>query len=481
MRLTIIVMKFGGSCLKEAISFEKSIGAINKFREQNRLIIVCSALSGVTNYLIETSRGIEENIFEPKDRIEFLREKHKRLASQVIKDDKCLESCNDFINKTLKRLENTLYGVYEIGTTTRSLDFILSFGERLSSYVVYEYLRGQGFNAQFKSADEFIYTNMEYKNQLPLFEKSKKAILSEFDDLIENNIIGVVTGYISRNIRGNVTTLGRGGSDLTATIMAYSLKDLDDDVKVILWKDVPGILTANPEIEKNARLIEKISYNEAREMAYFGSKILHPLCIIPAQKLGIPIEIRNYNMQDAKIFTTIGEFYQQYKKHKKYPVKGITSSHSAMITVSGEAMVSLPGTAARIFSIMGDANVNVIMISQSSSENNITFLVEDKEDEIRKARNALENSEFFGKKYFDIKVDEDVCLIAVVGPMAYIPGVAGKLFSLMGDNEINIRAIAQGSSELNISFVIKRDQYKKAIRIIHKGFGLEKVEKEVNE
>ncbi|MBD3229253.1 MAG: aspartate kinase [Candidatus Lokiarchaeota archaeon] len=475
--MTIIVMKFGGSCLKDAKSFENSINAINKFRDDSRLIIVCSALKGVTNYLMETSKGIEEKIFEPKERIEYLEKKHKKLAKQVIKDDKCLESCNEFINKTLKRLQNTLYGVYEIGTTTRSLDFILSFGERLSTYIVYEYLRCHGFNARFKSADEFIYTNMEYKNQLPLFEKSKKAILSEFKEIIDNDVIGVVTGYISRNIRGNVTTLGRGGSDLTATLMAYSLNDLDNDVRVILWKDVPGLLTASPKIEEDARLIDKISYNEAREMAYFGSKILHPLCIIPAQKLGIPIEIRNYNKQDARIFTTIGEFDDQYEEHKKYPVKAITSSHSAMITVSGEAMVSLPGTAARIFSIMGDNNVNVIMISQSSSENNITFLVEDKEDEIRRAREALENSEFFGKNYFDVKIDDNVCLIAVVGPMAYIPGVAGKLFSLMGDNNINIRAIAQGSSELNISFVIKRDQFEKAIRIIHKGFGLEKGEK----
>lgn len=466
-------MKFGGSCLKDAESFKKSVNAVKKF-SKNKLVIICSALSGVTNYLLETSVGIENKIFEPKERIEYLKKKHIDLAKAVIQDEECLRECMDFIDQTLIRLQNTLFGIYEIGTTTRSLDFVLSFGERLSTYIFYGYLKCNGLKAAFKSADEFIYTNMEYKNQLPLFEKSKKAILDHFSDAITKNICCVVTGYISRNIRGNVTTLGRGGSDLTATIMGYSLKDLDEDVKIILWKDVPGLLTANPKVEKNARLIEKISFNEAREMAFFGSKILHPLCIIPAQKSEIPIEIRNFHDQDAEIFTTIGEFQDHFDEHKKSPVKAITSSNAAMITVSGEAMVSLPGTAARIFSIMGDNDINVIMISQSSSENNITFLVEDKEDEIVRAKEALENSEIFGKKFFDIKIEEEVSLIAVVGPMAYIPGVAGKLFGLMGENGINIRAIAQGSSELNISFVINRDQCDKAIRVIHEGFELEK-------
>jgi len=465
-------MKFGGSCLKDSKSFMKSLHAVNKFKE-NSLILVCSALSGITNYLIETSSEIENRTCIPEEKIRYLKNKHETLVKEVIEDEKYLNECLNFIDESLKRLQNTLYGVYEIGATTRSTDFILSFGERLSTYIFYEFLKYKGYEVEYKSADEFIYTNMAYKNQLPLLEKSKNAILVSFKDVIKEKVC-IVTGYISRNIRGHVTNLGRGGSDLTATILGYSLKDLENDIKIILWKDVPGLLTANPKIEKNARLIKEISFEEAREMAYFGSKVLHPLCIIPAQKAKIPIEIRNFNDQDSIDYTTIGDFKGANEVHKLYPVKAITSSDAAMITISGEAMVSLPGTAARIFGVMGDNNINVIMISQSSSENNITFLVEDKEDEVIRAKKALENSEFFGKNYFDIKVDEDVSLIAVVGPMAYIPGIAGKLFSLMGNNKINIRAIAQGSSELNISFVINRESCKKAINIIHEGFELHK-------
>ncbi len=473
IQLTIIIMKFGGSCLKNSNSFNNSLHAVNKFID-NKLVLVCSAISGITNYLIETSAEIENRTCKPEEKIEYLKNIHETLANDIIKNKEYLAECLEYINNSLERLKNTLYGVYEIGATTRSTDFILSFGERLSTYIFYEFLRDNGLNVEYKSADKFIYTNMEYKNQLPLLEKSKEAILTEFKDSINKSKICVVTGYISRNIRGNVTTLGRGGSDLTATILGYSLKELDNDVKIILWKDVPGLLTANPKIEKNAKLIREISFDEAREMAYFGSKVLHPLCIIPAQKAKIPIEIRNFNDQNSDDYTTIGDFKEPPQIHKEHPIKAITSSNAAMITVSGEAMVSLPGTAARIFTIMGENNVNVIMISQSSSENNITFLVEDKEDEIKRAKEALENSEFFGKEFFNIKIEENVSLIAVVGPMAYIPGVAGKLFSLMGDNNINIRAIAQGSSELNISFVIKREECERAIRIIHKGFGLDK-------
>ncbi|MHA1751369.1 MAG: aspartate kinase [Candidatus Helarchaeota archaeon] len=470
--MTITIMKFGGSCLKDAGSFKKTLSAIKKFKN-DKLVLVCSALNGVTNYLLETSLEIENRTYKPEERLAFLRNRHIELAKNVISNKKFLEQCIKFIENSLERLQNTLYGVYEIGSTTRSTDFILSFGERLSTYILYEFLQSNNFKAEYKSADKFIYTNIEYKNQLPLFEKSKEAILEEFKESIKDRIC-VVTGYISRNIRGNVTTLGRGGSDLTATILGYSLKDLDTDIKIILWKDVPGLLTANPKVENKARLIKTISFEEAREMAYFGSKVLHPLCIIPAQKAGIPIELRNINDQNSEMFTTIGNFRRGPETHKLHPVKAITSSNAAMITVSGEAMVSLPGTAARIFNVMGDNNINVIMISQSSSENNITFLVEDKENEISKAKTALENSEFFGKKFFDIKIDDNVSLIAVVGPMAYIPGIAGKLFSLMGENKINIRAIAQGSSELNISFVIDRDQCQKAIKIIHEGFELYK-------
>jgi aspartate kinase len=277
----------------------------------------------------------------------------------------------------------------------------------------------------------------------------------------------VVTGYISADKDGYTTTLGRGGSDLTATLLAYSLQIPRRNILVILWKDVDGLLTANPQLEPKAKLIRYISYAEARELAFFGSKVLHPLCIFPMEKKEIPIHLRNFDHPDKEEFTVV----EAAQETTSGIVKAISVQDAAMMTVESDAMVSLPGTAAKVFDVLGEACVNIMMISQGSSENNITFLVEGKSGEI--AREALRRSRFFGTQWFNIKLENNIALIAIVGAgMAYTPGVAGRIFAALGKSAVNIRAIAQGSSEINISIAVESKDAKNAVQAIHKEFKL---------
>jgi aspartate kinase len=457
------VHKFGGSCLKDSNSFGKTLRIIEKYQE-DKLVFVCSALSNVTDYLLETAEGVAQHKFEVEDRIDSLRNRHLDVINDVLIDEAIKEDAINALEKNLKRLSNTLCGIWEVGLTPRFTDFIASFGERLSTYIYYSYLKAEGKSVEFFSGDDLIFTNSA---NLPIFDLIEKTVQEKIEPVLQEDKYPVVTGYIAADKEGHVTTLGRGGSDLTATLLGYSLHIPMRQVTVVLWKDVDGLLTANPKLESNAKLIRNISYAEAREMAFFGSKILHPLCILPVEKREIPIHIRNFDDPDKDEFTTI----EVTKEKVKGIVKAISVQDSAMLTVESDVMVSLPGTAAKVFDILGAANVNVIMISQSSSENNITFLVEGKMGE--KAKEALRKSKFFGEQWFNIKLENNVALLAIVGAgMAFTPGVAGRIFSALGQAEVNVRAIAQGSSEINISVAIESKDVQQAVHAIHEEFNL---------
>lgn len=461
-----MIHKFGGSCLKDAASFGKTLKIIDKFRE-NKLVFVCSAISKITDYLLETAEGVEDHRFEVNQRIKSIRTRHLNLINEVISDEKYKENSINFIESSLKRLSNTLYGVWEIGLTDRSLNFILSFGERLSTYIYYTYLKARGELVEYFSGDTLIYTNSAFNNALPFFDLTEKTIQERIEPVLQEGKFPVVTGYISASKEGHITTLGRGGSDMTAALLAYSLHIPRREIIVILWKDVDGLLTAHPKLESEAKLIQKISYAEARELAFFGSKILHPLCIFPMEKREIPIHLRNFNEPYKTEFTIIEKAQEKITGI----VKAITVQDAAMITVEGVAMVSLPGVLAKVFDTLGEAGVNIIMVSQGSSENNITFLVDRKSGE--KARDILRKSKFFGEQWFNIKVDNNITLIAVVGAgMAYSPGVAGRIFTALGNARVNVRAIAQGSSEINISIAIESKDVQQGVHAIHKEFNL---------
>ncbi|MHA1728821.1 MAG: aspartate kinase, partial [Promethearchaeota archaeon] len=347
---------------------------------------------------------------------------------------------------------------------------IISYGERLSTYIYAKFLLDKKFKAEFISAsDNILITNRNFGKALPKLDIIKKTIPERLESTILQDVIPVFSGFYGCTENGEITTLGRGGSDFTATIIAYALAK-KYRTTVIFWKDVYGLLSADPKYEPHAKILRHITFSEAKELAFFGSKVLHPLCLITAEKEGVKVELKNFDDPFDVRSTLISKQLPKTMNGIPATVKAITVLEKiAMVTVEGEAMVSLPGAAAELFSIIGKNKININFISQSSSENNITFGIEEKDG--LKVGQVLTQSDFFGKSWFNIRVEHDVSLIAVVGiGMAHTPGIAGKVFITLGNAGINVRAIAQGSSEMNISFVIERNDIVKAVRKLHYKF-----------
>ncbi|MBS7248650.1 MAG: aspartate kinase [Candidatus Jordarchaeales archaeon] len=466
MRICRVVMKFGGSCLKNAGAFKEVLRAIREYGGESQLVLVPSALSGVTDQLISMAKLATKKEFN--DELELIIKRHVEIANDVLKQRK-----NSFIEKIevmREELAKALGRVRIEGLNDSLLAFIEGFGERFSGVLLESFLNENGIRAKLVEAEDVIVTFNSYLNGLPLLEETAANVKEKIIPLLEEGMHVVVPGFICKNADGKIAVLGRGGSDFTATILAYGLKDEKSDVKVILWKDVDGLLTANPEYEEDAKLIRDISYAEAKELAFFGAKLLHPLCLIPAEKKSVPVEIRNFWRMDSDECTVISNIVEA----RASVVKAVSGMEKvAMITVEGEAMVSRPGTAAKLFAIMGEENVNIRMISQSSSENNITLVIDSADKD--RAVEAIRRSNFFGSHWIKINVEDDVGLVSVVGAgMKNTPGIAARVCSALGKRSINIRAIAQGSSELNITLVVSRKDLREAVKAIHDEFKLSK-------
>ncbi len=463
-------MKFGGSCLQDAKSFKQTAKIIKKYLEKSKLIVVSSALKGITDRLIDFyTKSCEESI-ECDFIIENIYNIHKNLIDEIIDDEK-LE-----YNDTLNFLEENIEELTQLGRIVRLLrpsmdiqDIILSYGEKLSTFIVSQYLNSLNINlkSQFISSDEIILTDDNFGRALPLLVETEELIVKKVIPILETKKINLlcVSGFYGSTKDKKITTLGRGGSDLTAGIVAYCLQP-KYNCRVIYWKDVKGFLNADPRISDKTSLLKQISYIEAKELAFFGSKVLHPVCLDVNEKRDIPSEIRPFNNPNSKDFTTITK---EIIKDEKI-IKAITSiQRLSMVTIESGTMVSLPGTASKLFILLGDNNINIKFISQSSSENNITFGI-DREDSM-KVSVLLRNSDLFGKQWFSIKIGNQISLIAIIGAgMLQTPGIAGKIFTTLGNNDINVRAIAQGSSELNITIIIERKDLQKAVNALYDAF-----------
>lgn len=468
----LIVMKFGGSCLQDAESFGKTIEIIKRYKDQSKahLIIVTSAIKGITDKLIDFYTRSCEEAPECDFIIETIYNIHKRIIDEIIDDN------NPEYDDTLDFLDENIEDLSHLGRIVRLLrpsidiqDIIVSYGERISTFIFSQYANSidNSLNSQYISSDEIIITDDNFGNALPLLDECEELITDKVKPLLLSEKIDIVciTGYYGSTKDKKITTLGRGGTDLTAAIVAYCMEP-NFNCRVIYWKDVKGFLNADPKISDKTNLLRQISYIEAKELAFFGSKVLHPVCLDVNEKRDIPSEIRDFNDPEANEFTTITK---EIVKNKK-KIKAITSiERLTMVTIESGTMISLHGTVSKLFSLLGDNNVNIKFISQSSSENNITFGIE-LEDSM-KVSFLLRNSEFFGKQWFSIKIDNDISLIAVIGAgMLHTPGIAGKVFTTMGNNNINVRAIAQGSSELNITFIIESKDCKKAVNVLYNAF-----------
>ncbi len=466
----LIVMKFGGSCLQDANSFKQTANIVRTYAKDSKLIIVTSALQGITDKLVNFYKNSCEEVPECDLIIETIFYIHRNLVEEIIEDDTPeYRNTMDFLDENIDELSQLGRIVRLLRPSMDIQDIIVSYGEKLSTFIVSQYLNSQdfGIRSQFISSDELIITDDNFGRALPLLDETEEKFVSNVIPILESDKIDLIciTGFYGSTKDKKITTLGRGGTDLTAAIVAYCLIS-KFNTKVIYWKDVKGFLNADPRISKKTALLKNISYIEAKELAFFGSKVLHPVCLDVNEKRSIPSEIRPFENPESKEFTTITK---EIIKDEKI-IKAITSiERLSMVTIESGTMISLPGTVSKLFSLLGDDNINIKFISQSSSENNITFGI-DIEDAM-KVSFLLRNSNLFGKQWFNIKIDHDISLIAVIGAgMLHTPGIAGKIFTTLGNNKINVRAIAQGSSELNITIIVERKDCKKAVNVLYDAF-----------
>ncbi len=463
-----LVMKFGGLGVADGDKLRKVGTIVRNFRKKDhQLVVITSAMYGITDSLVDiakrSSKGDKKAVHEF---METTASKHRKAAEVAIMDEHILSRTMDVVNSRLDELKNILYGIAHIGELTpRSKDYVAGYGEKFSAPILQGVLEDLGIRSKALTGGEAgIVTDDHFGDANPLMNVSIHQISQNLDPLLEEHIVPVIGGFIASTQDGVQTTLGRGGSDYTASIIGSGIKA--DEVWV--WKDVDGLMTANPKIVKSAKMIQTISFAEAMELAHFGAEVIHPKALECAARYQIPFRVKSINDPDAK-----GTSIERAVKVKTGDiVKAITNIDDvSLITVSGASMVGTPRLAAKVLQILTDEDIDVLMISQSSSEESITLAIPKVSGS--KAQNALELSLLGSKQVREVSIEEGFSIVAVVGAgMKGTPGVAARVFGTMAENEVNIRAIAQGSSELNISFIIKKVDAKKAVEALHSDFRL---------
>ena len=467
---SLVVMKFGGSCLKDEESFKHTVSIIKKYLKKSKLIIVTSAINGITDQLMEFYKKSNDLDINGDLILDQIYERHSKIISEILPENsEYYENNIEFLKQNVRELNNLGRVINLIHPSKNLQDLIVSYGEKLSTFLLCTYLNSLGFKSEFISSDEIIQTDDNFGNAFPLLDDTERLVNERLIPLLNSSSfeIACITGYYGSTKDKKITTLGRGGTDLTAAVLAYSLRTFYR-CKVVYWKDVRGFLNVDPaQLYRNkAVLLRKISYIEAKELAFFGTKVLHPLCLDVSEKGKFPSEIRSFYDPYSDEFTTITNEYIK----DATGIKAITYIYRlSMVTIKSGTMISLPKTASKLFSLLDENNITIKFISQSSSENNITFVIH-MEDSMN-VSSLLRNSEYFGKQWFSIKIDNNISLIAVIGAgMMYSPGIAGKIFTTLGNNGVNVRAIAQGSSELNFTAIIERENCKKAINVLYDAF-----------
>ena len=461
-------MKFGGTSVATSKNIRHVAKLIaNNSSEDCAVVVVVSALEGVTDRLIqaaeEAKKGKREYIRKFKQEI---LEKHLVTAKKTIKKNQIRKEAEQTLKARIDELEQVLTGILYVGELTpKSRDTVISYGEKLSAPIISGALKELELKSKHLTGGEAgIVTDSNFGEAGLLINVTNYQVKKNLDPLLKNETTPVLTGFIAQTQNGETTTLGRGGSDYTATIIGAALAAEE----VWIWTDVDGLMTADPKIVSSAKTINELSFQEATELTIFGAKAMHPRALEPARKEGIPVRIRNvFNPENP------GTLIKKEQKIKtKDGVKAVTLVRNvAVITVSGAGMVGAPGTAAKVFEVLGKENINILMISQSVSEANISLVI--RRSLLERAVNTLEIA-LLGRDFIrEIVSEEDVCVVAVLGAgMKGMPGVASRIFSAVAKKGINVRMIAQGSSELNVSFVVKEKDGEETVRAIHNEFKL---------
>jgi aspartate kinase len=464
-------MKFGGTAINSA---DKVIHIANLIKSQNEkgtneIIGVISAVRGITDKISSIPLNVKSDKLSITDFLNNARHIHLDIIEQAIKNEKLKNEARSVVTTLINELKDILTGILLLGEITpKSLDYLMSFGERLSTPIVSFALRDIGLSSEYLTGKEAgILTDSNYGEARPLIDTTRLRVVHKIEPLLKLNIIPLVTGFIGADQNGNTTTIGRGGSDYTATIIASSINA--DEVWFL--GDVDGLMTADPKIVNDARVIREVSFAEAMEMALFGAKYMHPRALEPVMDTKIPVRIRNaFRLEHQG--TVIS---QNLTKISQKTVKSISAiRHTALIDVSGGGMVGAPGTAAKIFDALAKNRVNIMMISQSPSESSISIVV--RRDELDKAIMTLDMN-LLGKVVKRVNVNNDVAVIAVVGSgMRGIKGVAARVFNAVAKRNVNVIMIAQGSSELNLAFVVNDSDCEQVVRALHDEFELGKID-----
>jgi aspartate kinase len=456
------VLKFGGSSVANAQNINKVIDIVKKAITKDRTIVVSSAISGATDSLIQignTAKNQDENYL---NLINKLQEKHIELIYNLIPEEErfSIEStCNELFNK----LREICKGVFLLKELSElSSNHIVSFGEILSTKIISAKLKSLNINHVWKDSRELIKTEYLLNKNFVIKDISNKNIADYFKS--STNKLFILPGFIASDLKGRTTTLGRGGSDYTASILAVGV-----EARVLeIWTDVCGMMTADPRIVADAKPIRNISYKEALELSHFGAKVVYPPTIQPVVKQGIPIYVKNTFYPDD-----FGTLIERNPPEGKEKIRGISSSNKiALLSMEGSGMVGIPGYSSKLFDVLSKNNVNIILITQASSVHTMCIAIS--EEDADKAKNAADELfayEISLGKVDPLRVEKGFSIISLVGDdMKNLSGASGRMFEALGREGINIRAIAQGSSEKNVSAVLSTNDVNDAIRAIHTEF-----------
>lgn len=465
----MLTFKFGGTSVGDGRRIAEVARIIAGIRAQRGApAVVVSAMSGVTDRLVEAAATAAAGDGERFQAIvQQLWDKHQQAAQACLADEARRTSILDGIRCRLDGLANLCRSIHVLGECTpRAMDLVSGLGERLSAPLVAGALQELGVPAEALEAGEFLITNDRFGAAEPLWDETRRRMRERLLPLLERGVVPVITGFVGATAGGVPTTLGRGGSDYSGAIVGSCL----DSEEIWIWTDVNGVLTADPRLVPEARTLPEISYIEAAELSYFGAKVLHPKTVLPAIERQIPVRIKNTFQPDHP-----GTLIVAQPRPSRHVVKAITAIRNlSLVTVEGRGMVGVPGVAAKVFGAVAREAISVLMISQSSSEQNICFVVP--QEASASALAALRRDLAAEAERRDIeRIDAQapVAIVAVVGAgMRGTPGIAATTFTALARARINIIAIAQGSSEYNISFCIEQEQVAEAVRLVHAAFDL---------
>ena len=465
------VLKFGGSSVSNAVNINKMVAIIQKMKNKDQTIVVVSALGGTTDSLINSVVLASEGDEQYKEKLKEIEHRHLETVKELIPVTH-QSSVLSMVKKSCNEMEDICNGVFllqELSSRTR--DRMTSYGELLSSQIISAKLNAVGAGNEWVDSRKLIVTNSNFENAVVDFDITNQKIQTYFSSSTKS--LFLLPGFIAADKKGITTTLGRGGSDYSASIFAAAL-----NARVLeIWTDVSGMMTADPRLVGNAKIIPHVSYQEAMELSHFGAKVIYPPTIQPVMRKNIPVWVKStFSPEDY------GTLIENVPIKNGSSVRGISSIDKvALLSLEGSGMAGIPGFSKILFETLAENHINVILITQSSSEHSICVGIEDAyADKAKAAIDAAFNYEIERGRVEPLSVEKGLVIVAVVGDkMKSHPGVSGKMFSALGKNGVNVRAISQGSSERNISAVIALPDVKKAVNVLHEEF-FETTYKQVN-